>query len=356
MATYFNLYPNCVITRGTTNSLIVDYKSELFFKIPSFLHDIIEELCHSDINDIILHYANDSKILQKIDELKDWLIKNNLGMMSPKPNIFLPLSNNFEFSSISNAVIEIEDLDSTNLTIITNILQELVQLGCVAVQLILITPHELPKISEFLKIFNKIIFQSVEIIFQTKAESSIESIEALIMENLFLKKVYIFGCKKQNILQLKKFDALAVFSSERDYTAKKCGLICQEYFSPNLITYFESKKHNSCLNQKIAIDRNGNIKNCLSLNETFGNVGHSSLSQALNSKGFKKYWNITKDSINVCKNCEFRYVCTDCRAFLEDPEDILSKPLKCGYDPRSGQWNSWRQNPLKKRVIDYYDL
>jgi SPASM domain peptide maturase of grasp-with-spasm system len=356
MANYFSLYPNCVITRGTIYSLIVDYKSELFFKIPTFLHDIIDELCHSDINDIIFYYQNDSEIIKRIEELKEWLIKNNLGMMSPIPNVFLPLSNNFEFSSISNAVIEIEDLDSANLNIITKNLQELIQLDCKAVQLILVAPHKLNRISEFLKTFNKMIFQSVEIVFRSNEEPSIESIEALIMENLFLKKVYIFGCKNQNILRLKKFDAVAVFSREDDYTIKKCGSICPEYFSLNLMTYFESKKHNSCLNQKIAIDRNGNIKNCLSLNETFGNVGHSSLSQALNSKGFKKYWNITKDSINVCKNCEFRYVCTDCRAFLEDPEDILSKPLKCGYDPRSGQWNSWRQNPLKKRVIDYYDL
>lgn len=58
----------------------------------------------------------------------------------------------------------------------------------------------------------------------------------------------------------------------------------------------------------------------------------------------------------VCKDCEFRYICTDCRAYVEDPDDILSKPLKCGYNPYTGEWSEWSTNPLKQKAIDFYGM
>ncbi|WP_066439517.1 hypothetical protein [Chryseobacterium sp. CCH4-E10] len=47
---------------------------------------------------------------------------------------------------------------------------------------------------------------------------------------------------------------------------------------------------------------------------------------------FKKYRNLTKDQIEVCKDCEFLYICTDCRAYSErshtNEEGLdTSKPL-----------------------------
>jgi hypothetical protein len=58
----------------------------------------------------------------------------------------------------------------------------------------------------------------------------------------------------------------------------------------------------------------------------------------------------------VCKDCEFRYICTDCRAYLEDPYNEYSKPLKCGYDPYTGEWSEWSTNPLKQAAIKYYGM
>jgi len=72
--------------------------------------------------------------------------------------------------------------------------------------------------------------------------------------------------------------------------------------------------------------------------------------------GEKKYWNITKDQIDICKDCEFRHICTDCRAYIEDPKNIYSKPLKCGYNPYTNDWSDWSANPLKQRTIEYYGM
>ncbi len=73
----------------------------------------------------------------------------------------------------------------------------------------------------------------------------------------------------------------------------------------------------------------------------FGDVESNSLKEAIDHKDFKKYWNINKDAIETCKDCEFRFVCTDCIAYTENPTKLSSKPLKCGYDPYTNEWTEW---------------
>ena len=89
--------------------------------------------------------------------------------------------------------------------------------------------------------------------------------------------------------------------------------------------------------------------------KSFGNLSDTKLSDVLNHPELKKYWNINKDKIAICKDCEYRYVCIDCRAFVENPTDQYSKPLKCGYDPYKGEWFDWANNPLKLKTNKIYE-
>jgi SPASM domain peptide maturase of grasp-with-spasm system len=109
-------------------------------------------------------------------------------------------------------------------------------------------------------------------------------------------------------------------------------------FSINIKAFSEALKYNTCLNRKISIDKAGEIKNCPSMPESYGNIDVVGLKEALSNKQIKKYWHISKDEIEVCKDCEFRYICTDCRAYLSEPSNERSKPLKCGYNPYTGEW------------------
>jgi len=135
-----------------------------------------------------------------------------------------------------------------------------------------------------------------------------------------------------------------------------CGVINSNYFTINTKLFTESLKYNSCLNKKISIDKDGQIKNCPSMKQSFGNISDTTLEECLNLKDFKKYWDINKDQIEVCKDCEFRYICTDCRAYKENPDNDYSKPLKCGYDPYTNVWKEWSTNPLKQNAIEFYGL
>lgn len=140
-----------------------------------------------------------------------------------------------------------------------------------------------------------------------------------------------------------------------------CGCIDLKNFNLSHPFSLESKAHNSCLYKKISVDQNGYIRNCPSMPQSFGNISHTSLKEASQATDLKKYWNLTKDTIEVCKDCEFRYVCMDCRAYTErthtNSEGVdISKPLKCGYDPYTGKWEPWSTHPLKQDAIHYYGM
>lgn len=104
--------------------------------------------------------------------------------------------------------------------------------------------------------------------------------------------------------------------------------------------HLEQLTHNGCLNKKISIDANGEIKNCPQMQQSYGNIISTKLSDILSNKDFLSKWGISKDLINTCKDCEFRYNCSDCRAYTEAESDSehFSKPLKCGYDPYKAEW------------------
>ncbi len=119
-----------------------------------------------------------------------------------------------------------------------------------------------------------------------------------------------------------------------------CCVVSPSYFTVNTRMYVEAKNFNSCLNRKISIDVNGNIKNCPSLKLSYGNIESIGLTEVVRNNEFTKLWGITKDQVDICKFCEFRYICIDCRAYLQEPANLLSKPQKCKYDPFEAVWNN----------------
>ena len=90
--------------------------------------------------------------------------------------------------------------------------------------------------------------------------------------------------------------------------------------------------------------------------KSYGNIRNTKLIDVVNNPEFQKVWHIKKDEITKCQDCEFRHICTDCRAYLENPEDQYSAPLKCGYDPYTCTWEEWSTNPLKEKAIAFYGM
>jgi len=64
-----------------------------------------------------------------------------------------------------------------------------------------------------------------------------------------------------------------------------------------------------------------------------GNLRDKGISEILN----KDICCLSKDEVDVCKLCEYRYICSDCRPDSNGRE-VYAKPWYCSYDPLRGAW------------------
>lgn len=354
----FILFASCIPVKGVNRSVICDLENNMFYYIPNGLFDILEKFNDSKISDIKKYF--DFEYDEIIDEYFDFLKEKNLIFFNNNTKLFPEINLEYKTSSlITNTIIDIKDKRIE----IENIIFQLEKLKCSHLQIRFYSKIDLEiinSINEFLKKSNSRII-SVDFILpfsnnyqEEDYQNIIKSyprIHSIILYNSSFSKSYNSIYKKMGYL---------MYTTTNILNKKCCGKINSDYFYSNINLFSESQHHNSCLHKKISIDVNGNIKNCPSMPQSFGNIKDTTLEEALNHPDFKKYWNITKDQIEVCKDCEFRHICTDCRAYTERThfqEDIdLSKPLKCGYNPYTNEWAEWSTNPLKQKAIEYYGM
>lgn len=203
------------------------------------------------------------------------------------------------------------------------------------------------RLNDLLTLFSKTGIDFLEIILPYIDVENSEVIENLFKIERRLRKFVFYDSPKTDY----KHDITLVtelyYIKEHIHSEKCCGKINGKDFNSNIQLFSESQKYNTCLNRKIGIDTTGNIKNCPSMEKSFGNISSISLKEIISNENFSRLWTINKDEIKVCQDCEFRYVCTDCRAYIENKEDIYSKPLKCGYNPYTCEWSEWSENKLK---------
>ena len=64
-----------------------------------------------------------------------------------------------------------------------------------------------------------------------------------------------------------------------------------------------------------------------------GNLKDNSLKNLIK----REIQQFSKDKVEGCKNCEFRYACYDCRPDSIS-NDIYAKPYYCTYDVENGEW------------------
>lgn len=125
--------------------------------------------------------------------------------------------------------------------------------------------------------------------------------------------------------------------SIKDYDILKEVYLSKPEFYTNKREYMTNKYMNPCWNGKIAITSTGDILPCVfARSEIIGNVKKTSLESIMNDN---IYSSITKDKIMVCKDCEYRYACHDCRPLAKGLyNDINAKNPRCLYNPYNGIW------------------
>ena len=323
---YF-LIPSAFLVEGSSKILVFDTERNKNFSVPIKFKKLLLNPNNVIIEEAIKQYGY-SKV--EFDLILKFLMENDLIYFSENINNYVKIKSQFDYpAQFSNAIIDIKE----NYYLTDSLFKQLEDINCFHLQIRFLEVTNLDKLEKLIEALNKVFLMSVELAISCDNSVNENLLLDIINNNPVLDAIFCFDYPSEFISDKVSSPAQILYFTTQKLSTHSCGIISPEYFTTSILAYAESTKFNSCLNRKISIDSNGNIKNCPSMTESFGNINDTTLAEAIEKPGFKKYWNINKDKIHVCKDCEFRYVCTDCRAYVEDPEDIYSKPLKCGYNP-----------------------
>jgi len=319
------------------------------------LFDLFGEKRYVDVHKVAKELPDDQKII--MDDYIDFLIKEELAFYCDERDLgnFPELSTEFIFPAhISNCIL---DSDGTLEYFDGEFIAQLEALCCYFVQFRFFKPPEQKLLTNILELVNESAIKSVEFImpfsagsvfltFLTDWTARSKKIQAIILHS---------ADGRECIREPDYYGAGMIYKTDQVIEDEThCGVIDLSEMTPNVLHYTESLSFNSCLNRKLAIDKDGYIKNCPSMNNNFGHIRKDSIIQIAHQREFRRIWEIRKDQVSKCRDCEHRYICTDCRAYLEDPRDIYSAPLKCGYDPYTSTWDKWDSAPPKAEIFKRY--
>ena len=332
----FRLFAGCVPVRGARRSTLCDLQRREIHLIPNGLHEIVTT--HRDRTREELHALFGPGAAEVVDEYFAWLEEQELGFWCHDPESFPDLDLSWDaHERITNAIV---DVDAASAHPFARIFEELDELGCRALQLRFFCDAPPERVHQALAPTAATRLRSVELIVKHGPGWSDDAIEALCRAHPRLMSVFVHSAPERRVHRVLSGTVPVVFRTHAVTSEAHCGEVHPAYFRATVPGFTEALAYNSCLNRKLAVDRRGEIRNCPALPRSFGNVADTSLHAAVLHRDFRELWEVNKDQVETCRDCEFRYVCTDCRAFVRDPGDRYSKPSKCTYDPYAATWEA----------------
>lgn len=345
---FFILNPTSKVVMGYSRSIICDLERKTFYFIPNILADILLKHRTSRVCNVINSFASSDDELRKIISYFEFLVSKDLVFFSKSYACYSSINEEWEYSgAFSNAII---DFDGNSHFSIESCAKQMIENGCRTIQIRFFKAISLKEIASVAESVELSMLESLHIIMPYTSQELLFSLIDLVEDSVRLRSIILYNYPEDKVLftDPNTFSSV-VGTSESVMSSNCCGKISPDYFTVSTRSFAENKKYNSCLNKKISVDVNGNIKNCPSMVKSYGNILDVNIAEVANKEDFSKLQLIKKDDVEVCRYCEFRYICSDCRAYLLNPDDVYSKPLKCGYDPKSMTWEDSSNNFLKTK-------
>lgn len=148
--------------------------------------------------------------------------------------------------------------------------------------------------------------------------------------------------KKFDLKERKQYDIVRPVGRARIVNLDNQKLFQEKYYIKNnnflpynFQTYMYNKIFNSCWGDKVCIKSNGEIYPCVMSNVKVGN--YKDIIGCLTRKNSYRF--LTKDKIHGCKKCEYRYLCTECRAiYTQNKKELKDKPFVCMYNTKTNEF------------------
>lgn len=325
----FKLFECCIAVKGAKKGIIMDLQRGDIFSVSNAILDLLEEYSNKSVYQLLKDYRHQKKVLKKYIQ---FFYENELIFITEDLSRFPKINTKTEKPFvIDTVVLEIDDLQKFKQKFIK---EDLNSIGC----------KNLVLISKTFCVDNlKIVLALIE-------KSKVELVSAFLPFVYGLSQIKNIAKSNRRFRNITFYNAKEDLGSAKDvypkcfYTKKDLKTILSKNiqdtnsFAINIDAYLESLNYNLFYNRRVYIDNMGNIKHNFSQLSSFGNIKVSPILDIVSQNNFKRLTRITKDQIEVCKDCEYRYCCPDNRIPIVK-DKIIHHNTTCNYDPYQNTWN-----------------
>ena len=354
MEKYFKKYSNCILTKGIQRSIICDLQKQTFHIIPNTLYSILTKRKYNRkrINELYKKFKDNSDVLK---DYFSFLINKDLIILSDTKKGLKRFTDLDKKYSVPNIILNgIMDIKEEKYSY-KKVINQLELLLCKDLMIRFFNLKNVDYLFNVIDSINLSDIANIEIVLAYSLEVNENNIDKIVNRSDKISTIYVHSTKaelKENNITIG--NTKIIFTKQEINNSNSCGYISPKYFRSNYEMYLQGISYNNCLYKKIGIDENGEIKNCPSMKKSFGNINNTDLINVVGSKEFKRLWYLKKDNIEVCKVCEFRLLCSDCRAYTKNPKKNNSQPSKCTYNPYIAKWEN-EEGYISVLEIGYYD-
>ena len=297
---YLLLFEFCRVVEGVERSIICDFQKEKVKFIPNEMVAVIELLKTQPFQQVKNYFHDDADIFNSYIE---FMLNEGFAFFTSEKDLFKPMESYWASpETINNALIEY-DFKQYDLF---KVLRSLDDLGTKFIEFRL-TNYSTDNLQELIDIATfceNSVLRSIRFLIPHTSNENCRKITEELSKFALLECVVFYACKTNKILNNNNQQTIFTTQSLENITHSN---IDRKYLINSLTHYFECQKYNPYYNKKVAITKNGDIKNCIKNKAVFGNIEKTTIESIVTKESFQEFWTASHDKIVGIKDSELRY-------------------------------------------------
>lgn len=333
----FKLFSDCVPVKGARRSIIYDLGRKSYQFIPNMLFEILMKFNGNSIQDVKRCFPEN---VTHIDSYFKFLEENEYVFFCDKSEVhfFPPLDLYWDYpGDITTTIFKIFKECKIDFN---KVISELFSLKCKDYLIHFNCDTEIKDVVFFLEIFKEYTIRNIDFYIPYSVEiDDIEVLTRLCDDFITINKIVIYKSPINRYIESKsKVKGKIIYSNQQEIDYHS---ISTTNFIVNIPFFTEAQNHNVFFNRKAIISSLGFLSNSVFDDSQIWEISRAaSLKSVIKNNEYTESWFIRKDSILVCKDCEFRYMCVDARNPIKVRDDLytFSSELECPYNPFIAKW------------------
>lgn len=330
---YLKFYAHCIPVSGSNKGCVYDLQRGDLYNFPNSFIELLLSYRDKPLSLMMSENKFQEAVLKKY---LSFLEESELIFYTEKPEKFPNLELDYlRPFHIDNLFIEINDIKENKWDFLKTKVESTGVLNVVFIYNdINYSQDGIKIIEEIIEIYRYSRIQYISFVLNygteiVKKAKEIHKREPKVYETIFFNAKY--NRKTKNGVYYYKGNQSAVFNRR---------IKAVDDFFVNKDIYLLGKQFNPYYFRSAYINNEGFLKNSMFNGQDYGNVFKEDILELIKNEEFTKLWYINKDQIEICADCQYRYICNDNRIPISVENSKYEHETECAYNPYNNEWKS----------------